>query len=74
MPGGKKKWIDYCKVTFFQRMAGAYQAGYLTNADQVTPDWLIEELISGRAEAAVKSWFGDVGGAQWFHLRPVVLC
>ena len=33
-----KKWVGYCKVTFFWGMAGVYQADYLTSADQAIPD------------------------------------
>ena len=32
------KLVDYCKVIFFQGMAGVYQTDYLINADQMIPD------------------------------------
>lgn len=32
-----KEWIDCSKVSFLWRMAGMYQADYLTGADQVIP-------------------------------------
>lgn len=30
--------VGYCKVTFLQEMAGFYQAGYLSHADQIIPE------------------------------------
>ena len=41
-----------------------YQADYLTSADLAIPIWLVEDSISGRVEATVKSWFGDMGHTQ----------
>lgn len=35
-----KKPVGY-QVTFFQGMAGVYQADYLTIADKAIPDWLV---------------------------------
>ena len=31
----KKKWVGYCRVTFFQGMAGFYQTNYLISADHM---------------------------------------
>lgn len=47
--------VGYCKVTFLQGIAGMNQADGLTSVDQVTPDCLVEESISGRAETITKS-------------------
>ena len=42
-------------------MARVYQADYRTTVDQATPDWLVWDSISGRAQTVIKSWYGDVG-------------
>lgn len=31
----KKKWVGYCRVTFFQGMAGFYETSYLISADHM---------------------------------------
>ena len=48
------KWIDCSKVTLFQGMRGVHQADYLTVADQVTPDWLVQDSISERLKTVIK--------------------
>ena len=35
---GRKKWVDSCKLTFLQEMAGFYQADDLTSTTKVIPD------------------------------------
>ena len=35
----KERKFPYCKTFFFYRMTGIYQAGNLTDIDQVIPDW-----------------------------------
>ena len=42
-------------------MAEFYQAGDLTRADQVIPDGLVSDSMSGGAKTVFKSGFGDMG-------------
>ena len=35
----KERKVPYCKIFFFYRMTGVYQARNLTDIDQVIPDW-----------------------------------
>ena len=42
-------------------MAGVHQADDLSSADQVSPDRVVSDFVSGRAEVVIKSWFGDMG-------------
>lgn len=55
-------------------MAGIHPADYLFDADQVIPDWLVLDSISGKDETIMKSWFGQVGlSINDSIFEPVVL-
>ena len=41
-------------------MPGVYQVDDLTSADQVVPDGLVQDSISGSDKTVIKSQFGDV--------------
>lgn len=44
------------------------------SADQVTPNWLVEDAISGGAETVIKCQFNEVGAQQeQLHFRPADL-
>lgn len=61
--------VCYCKVTFHLGMNRLHQADNLTSADQMIPDLLVEDSVSGRAETVIKSQFGDIR----FHISTSIL-
>lgn len=51
-----------------------HQADNLTSADQMIPDLLVEDSVSGRAETVIKSQFGDMGLSRGHMTLGLLFC